>query len=127
MLREIILKDVSIDEELRRTLVLPGSGKIINIFVEFNEKTSSTIKLRMMTKLGEVVLNINNTNKEQFEVFYPRLNATAGREHLAVMPEEIQTTSEYYYFHGSLFLDVEKDNLEDRGILIKNLIVLYEE
>lgn len=127
MLKELIIQNISIEGDLSKTVFIRGSGKIINVFVEFNKETSSTIKLKIRTRIGETVLNVNNINKEESEVFYPRLNSTAGREHEAVMPEELEASSEYYYFKDTLFFHIEKDNIDDKGILIKKVIVLYEE
>lgn len=127
MIKELKVKNFKIvGDDLSKTLMLKGTGKILNVFINFGEVTP-LIKLKMITKIGEVILDINNIGKQETEIYYPRLNASGEREHEAVMPKEVESSSEYYYFKDILFLKVEKDNLKEEGVLIKELIVLIEE
>jgi len=118
ILKEIRLADIDVvDSET----VLEGSGKLIKVFVEF-EDTDSLIKLELLTKEGEQILDI--TNQRKSDVFYPRANISRQRDTGEALNMENEGNFEPYYFYGGLFLRLK--NLSSQSKKIKRLIILYE-
>lgn len=126
MLIEKELKDFGIEEgQLERTTILQGEGKIVKVFVKFEDDTAGA-SVTIMTKEGEVVLDVESSLEP--EVYYPRINTASQRyqESISAVVEESQARMEQFSFFGGLLIKVERDEAGEAQKIIKHLTVLYD-
>ncbi len=126
MLIQKELKNFGIDkDELEKTTILQGEGKVVKIFVEFEENTEGT-NLTITTKEGEVILDVDPSLEP--EIYYPRINTMSQRYQgsISAVVEENQARMEQFSFFGGLSIRVERDKIGEAQKIIKKLTVLFD-
>lgn len=103
-------------------IIIPISGKIIKVFVEFSNEDGLT-DLNLFTKEGEEILNIQNIRLK--DIFYPRINTIIGR-YKPSTEINIEGLMNLDYFYSKGFFLKIKRNAEDKERLIKKILILYE-
>ena len=77
MLKEMSLENIKVEEDLSKSLLKSGQGKILKVSVEFGENLDTEARLRISTKEGEEILNVDSNRIK--EIYYPRSNITTLR------------------------------------------------
>ena len=125
MLKEMSLENIKVEEDLSKSLLMSGKGKILKVLIEFDEDLDTEVRLRISTKEGEEILNVDSNRIK--EIYYPRSNITTLRYNPNSLMEENQTSLDYFYFFGGLLFIIEKDNASSKMVLIKKVVLLYDD
>ena len=129
MIHELILENIAIEKSLISKEIIIGpqkSGKILKVYVKFAEDVRSDSHLKLLTREGEEVLNIQNSNEGS--LFYPRVNIESRKYDPGSNLGGLDTDSiDYIYFVNGLLISLEKNNVEYEGIIIEKIKVIYEE
>jgi len=112
-------------DQLSKSLLIPGSGKILKVAVRFEDDLDTGVTLRISTKEGEEIINVKSDKPN--EIYYPRSNITTQRYNENTMLEESQTSLDYYFFSGGLLFTIEKDNASSEMKLIRKIVLLYDD
>lgn len=125
MIKEIVIENITIGEETDESnkIVGPDSrGKILKVFVRFSDNDRSDARLKIITKEGEQILNIDSNEKRG--IYYPRVSIESGK-----YGEDAFGTAktDYFYFLNGLLVSVKMDNPGFEGRIIDKIRIIYED
>ena len=116
------LENVEIEKN-EEGFIMQGSGKLLKIFIEFEENIGTEVNVKILTTEGEEVLNINN--EKNTRLFYPKNKNFEEKKEDTIMQEG--SLWDYYYFTGGLLIFVKVNKEDFKGKVIKILKIIYEE
>lgn len=116
MIQQILIGEMTI-KEFERKLSVKASGKILSVSV----KLEPGVDISIITELGEQVISVNKNG-----VYYPRANISSEKERSSTLTGEVQTI-DYYYFAGSLLIELNAEGEMNGEIALNELIILYDD